>query len=294
MTLLVRPMQGDDLAACEAITRAAYHEVDRATVQRSWPDPAARSEAGRADWLATSRHTLTTDPGGCWVAEEDGVVVGLATSLRRELMWILCSFAVAPEAQGRGLGTLLLDAATRYGDGCLRGMFIASQDQGALHRYRKVGFDLHPQMVLWGSVSRAVLPAVAHVREGTAADRDLCDSLDRRTRGAAHGPDHALLAQQCRLIVIDHPTGQGYAYVSRAGGVQCLAAESRRAAASLLWESLAATDPDTPLEIPRVSTANQWALDVATAARLEIHSRNFLATRHLKPPAPYIPHSTFL
>ena len=77
MTLLVRPMRIDDLAACEAITRAAYHQVDRATFQRSWPDPAPRSEAGRADWLAKSRHKLTTDPGGCWVAEEGGVVVGL-------------------------------------------------------------------------------------------------------------------------------------------------------------------------------------------------------------------------
>ncbi len=294
MTLLVRPMRVEDLTACEAITRAAYLEVDRATFQRSWPDPTPRPEAGRADWLAKSRHKLTTDPDGCWVAEEDGAVVGLATSLRRELMWILCSFAVAPQAQGRGLGTLLLDAATRYGAGCLRGMFIASQDQGALHRYRRAGFDLHPQMMLRGSVSRAVLPAVPHVREGTAGDRDLCDSLDRRTRGAAHGADHALLARQLRLIVIDHPTGQGYAYVSRAGGVQCLAAENRRTAVALLWESLAGSDPDTAVEIQRVSTANQWALDVATAARLEIHPRNFLATRHLKPPAAYIPHSTFL
>lgn len=294
MTLLVRPMQVEDLPACEEITRVAYYEVDRATSQRSWPDPAPRSESARANWLAKSRHKLTTDPGGCWVAEEDGEVVGLATSLRRELMWILCSFAVAPDAQGRGLGTLLLDAATRYGDGCLRGMFVASQDQGALHRYRRAGFDLHPQMVLWGSVSRAVLPSVPHVREGTAQDRDLCDSLDRRTRGAAHGSDHALLASQFRLIVRDHPTGQGYAYVSPGGGVQCLAADSRRSAVALLWESLAATDPDTPVEVPRVNAANQWALDVATAAHLEIHPRSFLATRHLKPPATYIPHSTFL
>ncbi|MBL0747431.1 GNAT family N-acetyltransferase [Nocardioides baculatus] len=294
MTLLVRPMQVEDLPACEAITRTAYFEVDRTTSQRGWPDPQPRSESGRADWLAKSRHKLATDPGGCWVAEEDGVVVGLATSLRRELMWILCSFAVAPEAQGRGLGTLLLDAAVRYGDGCLRGMFVASQDQGALHRYRKAGFDLHPQMVLWGTVRRDLLPAVPHVREGTAADRDLCDSLDRRTRGAAHGPDHELLARQLRLVVIDHASGQGYAYVARAGGVQCLAADNRRTARLLLWESLAASDPDTPVEVPRVTAANQWALDVATAARLGIHTRNFLATRHLKPPTTYIPHSTFL
>lgn len=294
MTLLVRPMRADDLPACEAITRDAYLQVDRATYQRSWPDPAPRTEAGRADWLAKSRHKLTTDPDGCWVAEEDGVVVGLVTSLRRELMWILCSFAVTPSAQGRGLGTLLLDAATHYGAGCLRGMFVASQDQGALHRYRKAGFDLHPQMVLWGTVARALLPAVAHVREGTPADRELCDSLDRRTRGAAHGPDHALLATQFRQLVMDHSTGQGYAYVTPTGSVQCLAADSRRAARALLWEALAASDPDTPVEVPRISGANQWALDVATAARLEIHPRGFLATRHLKPPAPYVPHSTFL
>lgn len=294
MTLLVRPMQVDDLPACEEITREAYFEVDRTTSPRSWPEPQRRSDPGRADWLAKSRHKLATDPGGCWVAEEDGVVVGLATSLRRELMWILCSFAVAPEAQGRGLGTLLLDAATRYGDGCLRGMFIASNDQGALHLYRRAGFDLHPQMVLRGTVARDLLPSVPHVRDGTAADRDLCDSLDRRTRGAAHGPDHELLAQQLRLVVMDHASGQGYAYVGPAGGVQCLAADSRRAARLLLWESLAASDPDTPAEVPRITSANQWALDVATAARLEIHPSGFLATRHLKPPTPYIPHSTFL
>jgi len=294
VTLLIRPMQVDDLLACEAITRAAYFEVDRATYQRSWPEPAPRSESGRADWLAKSRHKLATDPDGCWVAEEDGVVVGLVTSLRRELMWILCSFAVAPDAQGRGLGTLLLDAATHYGDGCLRGMFVASQDQGALHRYRKAGFDLHPQMALWGKVSRDILPAVPYVRAGTPADRELCDSLDRRTRGAAHGPDHELLAEHFHLVVMDHSAGQGYAYVSRTGGVQCLAADNRRAARALLWESLAASEPDTPVEVPRISGANQWALDVATAARLEIHPRGFLATRHLKPPMPYIPHSTFL
>lgn len=294
MSLLVRPMREADLPACEAITRTAYHAVDRATYQRSWPDPEPRPESGRQAWLAKSRHKLATDPGGCWVAEEDGEVLGLVSSLRRELMWILCSFAVAPQAQGRGLGALLLDAALRYGDGCLRGMFTATQDQGALRRYRLAGFDLHPQMMLWGTIERATLPGVQHVREGTASDRDLCDSLDRRTRGAAHGPDHAVLAEQHRLVVMDHSTGQGYAYVAADGGVQCLAADSRKAARALLWESLATSTPERPVEVPRITSANQWALDVAVAARLEVHPRGFLATRHLKPPAPYIAHSTFL
>ena len=235
MTLLVRPMRLDDLAACEAITRAAYYEVDRATFQRSWPDPAPRSEAGRADWLAKSRHKLATDPGGCWVAEEDGVVVGLATSLRRELMWILCSFAVAPEAQGRGLGTLLLDAATHYGDGCLRGMFIASQDQGALHRYRRAGFDLHPQMVLWGIGRRA--PCCRSCRTSARARPATATSATAST-GVRAAPPTAPTTRSS-------PSSSGWSSSTtrparatptsrRTGGVQCLAADEpadgRRAA----------------------------------------------------------------
>lgn len=293
--MLIRPMREADLPECEEISRAAYFEVDRATFQRDWIDPQPRPEAGRADWLAKSRHKLSTDPGGCWVAEEQGRVVGLATSLRRELMWILCSFAVAPEAQGQGLGDQLLRRALEYGDGCLRGLFIASQDQGAVRRYRLAGFDLEPLMLVWGNVDRAVLPAgIQHVREGSPGDFDLCDSLDRRTRGAGHGPDHAVLARQFRLIVMDHATGQGYAYVTASGGVQCLAADSRRVARGLLWEALASSSPEVPVEIGRISAANQWALDVATAARLEVHPRNFLATRRMKAPAAYVPHSTFL
>ena len=91
---------------------------------------------------------------------------------------------------------------------------------------------------------------------------------------------------------MDHTTGQGYAYVSPSGGVVCLAADSRKAARALLWEALASSSPDVAVEVSRVSPANTWALDVAVAAGLEIHAHGFLATRHLRPPAPYIPHST--
>lgn len=228
------------------------------------------------------------------MADLDGTVVGLATSLRRELMWILCSYAVAPGLQGQGVGHRLLTAAMEHGAGCLRGLLVASHDQGALRLYRQAGFSLDPMMLVWGHVARADLPGVRHVREGHTSDLELCDSLDRRTRGAAHGPDHHLLGRQFRRIVMDHSSGQGYAYVTTTGSVQCLAADSRKAARALLWEALASSRPDVPVEIGRVTAANGWALDVAMAARLEVHTRNFLATRHLRPPAPYIPHSTFL
>ena len=173
-------------------------------------------------------------------------------------------------------------------------MLAASEDQGALRRYRQAGFSLHPQFLLRGYVDRAALPVTEHVRGGSESDRDLLDSLDRRTRGAAHGDDHAVLGRLFRLLVVDRASGSGYAYVSDSGAPVLLAATSRRVARDLMWEALAASDPDTVVEVAHVTAANEWALDVAMEARLELHLRGHLALRHMKPPAPYLHHGTFL
>ena len=169
-------------------------------------------------------------------------MVGFATSFNRELMWILASFVVRPGLQGQGLGKALLAAALHHGRGCLRGMLSASADPRAIRRYRAAGFSLHPQMYLTGTVDRSAIPVVEKVRDGSAADFELMDSLDRRLRGAAHGPDHPLLLGMFRLVVSDTSTGSGYAYHAADGTPALLAATNRRTAARLLWECLAATD----------------------------------------------------
>jgi hypothetical protein len=102
------------------------------------------------------------------------------------------------------------------------------------------------------------------------------------------------MAERFRLLVTDRPAASGYAYVDRTGSAVVLAATHRRTARSLLWEGLAGSDPDVPVEIGHVTAANQWALDVALEARLAVYNRGFLALRHLRVPAPYLPHPTFL
>ena len=291
---LIRPMREADVEAFGEITATSYYEVDARTYQRAWPDPVRRPPGRNGAWINRARAALATDPGGCWVAEVDGEVVGGAVSRVRELMWILASFAVRPDLQGRGIGTQLMAAAMHHGRGCLRGMFAASADPGAVRRYRLAGFDLHPQMLLTGVVERSAIPVVERVREGSAGDLDLLDSVDRQTRGAAHLSDHELLLDQFRLVVSDHTTGSGYAYVDADGSPCLLAATNRRTASRLMWEALASSPPGEQLSVHHITAANGWALDVGLAARLAIYQNGYLCLRRMKPPAPYLHHGSLL
>jgi GNAT superfamily N-acetyltransferase len=282
-------MTADDLAAAERVTAIGFHELDTRMFRRSWPDPQLRPPDRSAAWVRRTGHLVATDPGGCWVAERDAELLGVVVSFVREKMWFLASYAVIPAAQGLGLGRALLAPALEHGKGSLRGMLNASNDPKAVRRYHDVGFRLHPQMFLRGKPDRSTIPVVEKVREGSATDVDLMDSVDRRTRGAAHGPDHEILLEQYRLVVSDTSTGQGYAYLD--DGIALLAATDRRTAARLMWEAIASSDD---LLIGHITPENDWAVEVGLAARLELDQGGYQALRHMKPPKPYLPHGALM
>jgi GNAT superfamily N-acetyltransferase len=290
--LTIRPMTLADVPDAERVSDEGFYELDVRRRRGTSPEPERRSEPHREAWELRTRHLVGTDPGGCWVAEVDGEMIGCATSLTRELMWILSTYVVRPGLQGQGIGKALLGAALHHGRGCLRGMLSASADAKAIRRYRAAGFSLHPQMYLSGSVDRAAIPVVEKVRDGSAGDFELMDSIDRRVRGAAHGPDHAVLLDMFRLVVSDTSTGSGYAFHATDGMPALLAATNRRTAARLLWECLAASGES--VRVPHVTAANEWAIDVGLAARLDLVQEGYLALRDMRPPAPYLHHGSLL
>lgn len=290
----IRPMRLEDVPAVERLTDEGFLELDQRTNPRSWPEPTPRSEAKAAAWRGRMEHVLRHDAEGCWVAEDATGLIGVSAALKRDLTWILATFVVRPGLQGRGVGKQLLDASLTYGRGCLRGMLAASADPKAARRYRQAGFTLHPTMALTGPVGRELLPVVDRVREGSAGDIDLMNSVDRQVRDSAHGVDHELLTSLYRVVVIDRSTGSGYAYVEPGGGPYLLGATNRRTATDLLWETLAASSPEVPCRIGRVTAVNEWAMDVGMAARMDLHSNGYLALRQMKPPTPYLPSGHFL
>ncbi|MPZ62554.1 MAG: GNAT family N-acetyltransferase [Propionibacteriales bacterium] len=287
-------MRIEDVDAVESLTRDTFHDLQVRTRPADWPVPRRRSAERRAEWRRRCRHLVERDPGGCWVAEDRRRLLGAATSLRREDLWGLSTYAVLPGTQQRGVGRLLLDAALGHSEGCLRGMICSSHDPRAVRRYRLAGFTLHPTMVLRGLVQRAALPVVEHVREGSPSDADLLNTVDRLIRGAAHGPDHELMARTHRLVLIDRPNGRGYCYLYPDGGPYLLAASNRRTATALLWHSLAEASRDEPVSFGYVTPEQEWAIDTGLAAGLQVRSREFLALRNMTPPMPYIPSGHFL
>jgi predicted N-acetyltransferase YhbS len=70
---VIRPMLADDAEAVDDLCLDVLYEVHRAE----------SATARRARALARIRHTRETDPGGAWVAEDDGRVAGVAMSLVR-------------------------------------------------------------------------------------------------------------------------------------------------------------------------------------------------------------------
>ena len=292
MSPVIRPMRPDDVPAAERVSDEGFFELDSRTRLVGGPEPQRRSESHRAVWTARTLHFVRHDPEGCWVAEDETGIVGMATSFRRETLWCLATYAVLPGRQGQGIGRPLLAAAMNHGRGCTRAMLSASSDTKAVRLYRQAGFDLHPQMYLTGTVDRSAIPVVEKVRDGSAADIELMDSLDRAARGAGHGVDHELMLGTWRLLVSDTSTGSGYVYVDDRRRPALLAASNRRTACRLLWAALAAA-PDEAV-VGHVTAANQWVLDVCLAAGLRLHQEGYLGLRGMKPPSPYVHNGALL
>src|SRR4051794_37228041 len=98
-------MRADDVVAAEAVARTTL-----------WAGhPGAEDPETVARGVRRVAHLQRTDPGGAWVADAAGTIVGMALALVREGIWGLSLLAVAPEHQTRGIGRELARGAFGHG-----------------------------------------------------------------------------------------------------------------------------------------------------------------------------------
>ena len=132
----------------------------------------------------------------------------------------------------------------------------------------------------------------ADVRLFEPGDHELAARVDRAVRGAPHGADLDALAEGgCELLVLPE---RGYA-AHRDGAVKTIAAFDDEAAAALLRTVLARMPPGRSAEVDWITGAQQWAIDVAVAAGLELRRGGAVALRgDVGSFRPYLPGGAYL
>jgi GNAT superfamily N-acetyltransferase len=276
-------MEPADAEAVYAVSLAAFQDLDVRLGGRPEPPGPGSGAAQRVGRLQR------TDPGGAWVAECDGEIVGGALGIVREGVWGLSLLVVRPDAQSSGAGRELLARAYEYGIGARGWIVLASRDPRALRAYARLGLDAHPAMSARGEARVAAVP---ELRPGTADDLPLTEAVDRAVRGAAHGEDIlALVEAGSRLFVLPE---RGYALM-RGAELRLLAAFDAESAATVLRGCLAeAAGEEAAVDF--ITSAQNWAVAPCVEAGLELRSDGgavFLAG-DVGPFAPYLPSGAYL
>jgi GNAT superfamily N-acetyltransferase len=278
-------MRLEDVPGVHDVSVVTFAELGRQLHEPPSPPPPLEPGAIRI------RQLLERDPGGAWVAEEDGRLVAAALALEREGLWGLSLLVVLPDHQSQGLGRELLQRTLEYAGGGERGAIIlASPDPRALRAYARAGFAAHPCYLASGHPQVAAPPA--SVREGGEADVPLTEAVDRAVRGAPHGSDITAMLRAGRRLLV-HPE-RGYVVIS-AQGVNLLAALDEEAARELLLAALAAAPLDQEFHVEWITSKQGWAVPVVLEAGLALKPGGGVFVRgDVGPFRPYIPSGAYL
>jgi GNAT superfamily N-acetyltransferase len=281
----LRPLREDDIPAAHEVMLAAFADLVRRLHEPAGHDPGDPELA-----YVRFRRILATDPGGCWVADDGDGPTGVALALIRDGIWGLSLLVVRPERQSDGIGRALLARALEYGAGARGGIILASADARALRAYARAGFALHPALSARGVPASRV--GCADVRPWEPGDHELAAAVDRAVRGAPHGADlDALAAGGAELLTLP---GCGYA-AHRNGDVKTIAAFDDEAAAALLRSVLARVPEGAKAAVDWITAAQQWAIDVAVGARLELAPGGAVGLRgDVGAFRPYLPGGAYL
>ena len=279
----VRPLTLQDVAAADDVARDALYRPDPGT------DLGAVARVGRR----RIAHLQTTDPDGCFVAEdEDGTIVGLSISLIRDGVWGYSLFAVAEHVHGRGLGRELFDAAWDYGRRADGHIILSSAHPAAMRLYGQTGLPLLPCIAAAGIADLTRAPDLTAVRDGDAADLELVDTIGRELRGAGHGVDLPMLLEVgTRLVLVDD---RAFAFYR---GPRLILAGGRddESAALALWGAFARMGRGATLTVDFLTAGQDWAVQACLTAGLALSPDGpMFAGGDLGPLRPYLPSGSYL
>jgi ribosomal protein S18 acetylase RimI-like enzyme len=257
---VLRAMRESDLPAADPILRAAFG-VER-------------------DFTPRLRRYMAIQPDGWFVGEQRGTLLGTVGVVRYPGFAYIGLMAVAPSAQGRGLGRWLLEHALGWLEDRGGGCAVLDATEAGAPLYEKLGFVDAGATVEMARVRRedreddgtprraAAESALALVRVGVdAADAADLRDLDGRLFGAPRPAVWTRLAAEVDPVVptwLAREAGRAVGYVAlQPGLLGPWAASEPHVAEALLAHALAQVPGDAPLRVQVPAT------NVAAVALLE-------------------------
>lgn len=278
----IRPMRDEDVV-----------DADRVCLDVLYTQFAGEDERVRAARQhARIRHLLDTDPGGCWVAEHDGRVEGVALALVREGVWGFSLFGVAEALQGRGVGRALFERCWEYGAGARGHLILSSTNPRAMGIYARTGLPIRPCVAFAGIPDLSRAPALDGVDDAGEAGIALADAIGRELRGAGHGRDLPVpMAHGARLLVFED---RAFA-LARGGNIILLGARDEPAAQRMLWALFLTAGAGATVNVDFITAGQDWAVPVCLDAGLPLSPDGpMFAGGALGRMAPYIPSGAYL
>lgn len=293
---VIRPMLPADVDAADELKHRALRGAVLTYSNPGADLPLERTPEQRDTSRVRVAHLQRTDPDGCFVAEADGVIVGMTQALRRGPLWFLSLLTVEVAIQSRGLGARLLTAALATAEGAGAAWISSSEDPRAMRRYARSGFALRPALHAHGALDRALLPGglAVHVSD-LPTHADLVEDVVTGLRGVGYGPDlEAFVGAGCVLTVVDDVEGRGYAF-SRGADVHSLGATTPHVARRLLLDSWArVTEAGAKVGASWLTAEQGWAMDAALEVGLPLtHGGPLCVRSSLGPLTPYLPSGAY-
>jgi GNAT superfamily N-acetyltransferase len=216
-----------DTADFDRVVRAAYNALSRRHGFAEIPPGPPLSLPGFA---------IAEKGEGCWVAEEERAVVGVAIANRHEPLWCLATLFVDPVCQEAGVGRELLRRALAHGghDAAIRALITFAYNPVSIGLYLRYGMlPVEPLYVQESAADaaqqrlagREKMPSKTLTRGDGGAE--LLAAIDAPILGINRVNVHRYLLQLPGNVCYVFEAGgepRGYAYISVAGRVGPVAA----------------------------------------------------------------------
>lgn len=175
---------------------------------------------------AFSLFSLSDDPDGLWVADDDGEILGFAFSWVCGDLWFLAQLFVAPDQQGRGIGQALLQRTFQHAmsaKAATKALITFAFNGVSQGLYMRHG--LFPRCLIYNvEISRESLMRRLPEGElrcvpldGTASHLDSLARIDARALGVARARHHRFLMNDGStrgVLLYAEDECVGYTYVA--------------------------------------------------------------------------------